>query len=222
MTYLQLCQALRREAGIQGTGPTAVTGQVKEYLAVVEWVAQAWTDIQTARRNWKFMWSNAWSKATVVGQSELDISSDSVARFDEETFTFYETAVGTSDRQYLYFEPWHESKTYIKSISSGNQMPSIITRYPSGNLTLIYPTDKIYTIEADTYREAQLFSADGDVPTGLPEEYHMAIVYKALFDYGAFEDAREQVDRARVRYGELFDNMLWTQIEHPELVVVPQ
>lgn len=226
MTYLELCQSLAKESGFSTdlAKPTTVLSQTAEELAIVEWVAQAWTDIQTARGTWKFMWANDFSKATVVGERLLDLSAESVARFDDETFTAYETAVGISDRQYLSFQPWYDVKKYIKSIdTTTNQEPSIITRQPDGDLNLVYPADKIYTVEADYYRDAQVFSADADVPTGLPTEYHMAIVYKALFDYGAFQDAVEQMTRAQVRYGqELLQNMLWTQQEEPEMVVQPQ
>lgn len=226
MTYLELCQSLAKETGFS-TGlakPTTVIGQTAEELAMVEWIAQAWTDIQTARGTWKFMWANDFAKDTVIGASLLDMSAESVGRFDEETFTSYETAVGTSDRTYIHFEPWYNAKTYIKEIdTSTNVEPSIITRQPDGDLNLIYPADKIYTIEADYYRKAQLFAADADVPTGLPVEYHMAIVYKALFDYGAFQDAVEQMTRSDNRYRkELLQNMLWDQQEEPEMVIRPE
>ena len=225
MTYLELCQSLAKETGFSPdlTKPTTVIGQTGEELAIVEWVAQAWTDIQTARGTWKFMWADDFTKDTVVGQSLLDTSSDNVGRFDTDTFTSYEKAVGTSDRTYLHYELWDDVKKYIKSIDSANQQPSIITRKPDGNLSLVYPADKIYTIEADYYRRAQLFTANADVPTGLPVEYHMAIVYKALFDYGAFQDAVEQMKRSEIRYKqELLQNMLWDQQEEGDMTVTPE
>lgn len=220
MTFLELCQELVREAGII-SGLTTTISQTGEYAKVVKWITQSWTDIQTARPSWKFMWSDTFAIDTVVGESQIDVSSSAVARFDNETFSAYEKAVGTTDSQQVYFEPWSEIKSDIKQIEQDNQRPSIITRRPNGKLDLVYPADKIYTITADIYRDAQIFSADAEVPTGLPTEYHMAIVYKALFDYGAFEDAPEQVSRARDRYNnELFQNMLWTQQEEPILTQV--
>ena len=225
MTYLELCQSLAKESGTNNdlSKPTTVVGQTDEYLAIVEWIKQAWTDIQTFRDNWKFMWADDFSKDTVVGETLLDISSDSVARFDEETFTYYKKSVGTSDRSYLAFSPWYEVKQYYRSISADNQEPSIITQQPNTKLNLVYPADDIYTVQATYYRTPQIFSANTDVPTGLPTEFHMAIVYKALFDYGAFQDAVEQMTRSERRYGEdLLQNMNWSQVQDGDPVVTPQ
>ena len=219
MTFLQLCQALRRESGTQGTGPTTVVAQTDEYAQIVEWIIQAWSDIQSLRDNWKFMWADDFTIDTVVGEKLLDLSTKGVARFNEETFTCFETAVGVSDRQYIGFEPWHDAKEYIRSVATDNQRPSIVTQRPDGDLDLIYPADKIYTINADYYRIPQQFSADADVPTNLPVRYHMAIVYKALFDYGGYEDAPEAVERAKARYAEMISNMFWDQLDEPEMVM---
>ena len=49
MTYLELCQTLRREAGVSGVGPASVVDQSGEYLRLVEWIKAAWTEIQLLR-----------------------------------------------------------------------------------------------------------------------------------------------------------------------------
>ena len=45
-TYLQLCQKLRQECEVGGTGPSAVTGQTGELARLVTWIADAYTELQ--------------------------------------------------------------------------------------------------------------------------------------------------------------------------------
>ena len=54
-TYLELCVHARRECRMAGTGPTAVTGQVGELERLVNWVSQAYTEIQNREMNWRWM-----------------------------------------------------------------------------------------------------------------------------------------------------------------------
>ena len=46
MNFLSLCQRLRSEARIPGTGPSSVTGQTGELAKIVEWITTAYEDIQ--------------------------------------------------------------------------------------------------------------------------------------------------------------------------------
>ncbi len=42
MNFLSLCQRLRSEARIPGTGPSSVTGQTGELAKIVEWITTAY------------------------------------------------------------------------------------------------------------------------------------------------------------------------------------
>ena len=57
MNYLELCRRARRECGIAGaeTDPTAVTSQVGEYRRLVDWVSEAWTEIQGRHTDWRWL-----------------------------------------------------------------------------------------------------------------------------------------------------------------------
>ena len=49
--------------------------------------------------------------------------------------------------------------------------------------------DRGYTITGDYFRSPTEMVADGDLPTGLPAQFHMAIVYLAMTYYAGYEAA---------------------------------
>jgi hypothetical protein len=55
LNFLQLAQKLRQEAGIAGTGPSTTAGQVGELGRVVDWINQAYIDIQEKHDDWNFL-----------------------------------------------------------------------------------------------------------------------------------------------------------------------
>ena len=75
MNYLQLCQRLNEEAGLQGaaTKPTSVLNQTAMLARVVKWITEAWTDIQT-QREWDFLRTTL-TFNTVVGQRDYTSSN---------------------------------------------------------------------------------------------------------------------------------------------------
>ncbi len=55
MTFLQLVQRLRQEAGASGTGPVTVVNQDGELARMVNWINDAWLDIQSQHKDWGWM-----------------------------------------------------------------------------------------------------------------------------------------------------------------------
>jgi hypothetical protein len=52
--FIQLCQLLRQEAGIAGTGPSTTEGQSGELGRLVQWIIEAYEDIQLKNLEWRF------------------------------------------------------------------------------------------------------------------------------------------------------------------------
>ena len=63
--------------------------------------------------------------------------------------------------------------------------------------------DKVYTIEGEYKRSTQVLALDADVPTNLPDDFHMAIVWQALTYYGFYENAPEVLEEAETKFGNL-------------------
>lgn len=67
MNFLGLVQRLRQEAGASGTGPLTTANQTGELQRLVNWINDAWLDIQSLRTDWDWMRST-FSFPTVSSQ----------------------------------------------------------------------------------------------------------------------------------------------------------
>lgn len=209
MTYLELCVRLREEAGITGSGPTSVTDQAGQLLRVVNWVQQAWVEIQLMRPNWLFM-HKEFTFPTIAEQRDYmaaNVSITDLKLWDQNSFMYYETALGTTDQKPIAFLPykvWRSNfRVGMENITSDH--PVYITVLPNNTIRFEPKPDKIYTIEGDYKRSSQVFAADADEPTNFPDDFHMLIVWQALKSYGFYENAPEVLEEAEVN----FDNLLY-------------
>ena len=57
MTFLELCQTVRQEVGLSGTGPTTVVSQEGQLKVVVDFVIEADHQVQGLWSDWNFLWS---------------------------------------------------------------------------------------------------------------------------------------------------------------------
>ena len=216
MKYLDLCKRLRQEAGIAGDGPVSVTGQTGQMARVVGWVARAWGDIQMLRPNWLFMHSE-FSFDTDAGVRDYlaaDKSINDLDQWDENSFFIYEKAVGESDQNPLPFKPYSVWRSEYRNQMNvrADDRPTMFTILPDNKIRFEARPDKVYTIEGEYKRTEQVFASDNDTPTGLPDKFHMIIVWRALMYYGTFEDAPEVIDQAETEY----DKMI-RRLEHEQL-----
>lgn len=209
MNYLQLCVRLREEAGISGAGPTTVLSQQGQLKRVVNWINQAWAEVQLMRPNWDFMHAE-FSFNTVAETRDYladDYSITDLKLWDLHSLLMYETALGEVDQKGLVYIPYKDWRaTYRVGMNvRPSDRPHFITRLKTNALRFEPMPDKIYTIEGEYKRTTQSFIANTDVPTGLPDDFHMIIVWQALKYYGFYENAPEVLDEAEVN----FDNLLY-------------
>lgn len=216
MTYLELCQRARQEMGISGSGPTAVTGQVGQLKKVVDWVARSWVDIQQMRPNWLFMNSEFTFDTVAATRDYLatDYSITDLALWDYDSFLIYETAVGESDENELKYYTYANWRPAFRARMNdrADERPQLFTILPSNEVRFEPRPDDIYTITGEYKRTAQNFTADTDTPTGLPDDFHLIIVWKALEYYGFEENAPEKLDQAETN----FDTLLF-RLENEQL-----
>jgi len=216
MTYLQLFQRAHQESGIAGAAPSAVTGQTGKLLKLASWVSDAWTKIQLERTNWLFM-HKTFTFDTIADTRDYlasDYSITDLALWDSESFLVYKTSLDTSDQNFLMYRPYPQwRQEYRQGMESRpTNRPQLFTILPSNQIRFEPEPDAAYTIDGEYKRVAQVFSADGDVPTDLPADFHMIIVWKALQMYGFFEDAPDVLDMAETE----FDNLM-TRLEEQQL-----
>lgn len=218
MDFLQLCERARHESGYSGSGPTSVTGQQGQLLKIVRWVQQAWVDIQLKRPNWDFMWEE-FSFSTAVGTRDYlaaDKGISDLGLWDEDSFLIMDPAIGGTDQNRIISLDYGRWRAEYRAQMDArpNDRPQLFTVLPSKRIRFEPVPDKIYTIDGEYKRSAQNFAANEDVPTGLPDDFHMIIVWQALKYYGFFEDAPEVLDEAETN----FDNLLF-RLEQEQLPV---
>lgn len=199
MTYLELCVLLRQEVGVAGTGPTTVTNQTGELKRLVTWIAQAWTEIQNKKNNWRWMRSS-FTLATVAADGSYaytdctdTLTVAAIARFARwypYNFRIYLTSTGVAGETRLNFCPWESFRDVWLMGTQTDGFPSDISIDPQDNLRLGAVPDAIYTVTGDYQRGAQTLAVDADTPD-MPARFHTLIMHEAAKKYAAYHSAPE-------------------------------
>jgi len=194
-----------------GSGPTQVTGQAGQLLRVVDWVAQAWEDIQIMRPNWKFMHSFLTfnTAATTRDYAPGDVSITDMNQWDQGSLLIYENAVGASDQNHLPYTSYADWRTAYRAgmdvLADGR--PVLWTILPNNSIRMQPAPDKVYTVDGEYKKVAQLFTADADVPTNLPDDFHILIVWQALKYYAYYQNAPEVLEEAEDKFDALLTRL---------------
>ena len=217
MNYLALCQRAVTEAGITGNGPTNVESQTGQLLKITGWVNQAWQDIQLMRPNWLFM-NEEFSFNTATATRDYlaaDQSINDMKLWDTGSFLIFDPAVGVTEQGELVYYPYQKWRRMYRNQMEArtDDKPQLFTILPNNKIRFEPQPDKVYTIDGEYKRSTQEFTANEDVPTGLPEDFHILIVWKALQYYASYEDAPEVMDEAETS----FDNLL-LRLENEQLM----
>lgn len=191
MTFLELCQMTRQEMGISGSGPASVAGQVGIEKRIVDWVRDAWLEIQGMHRDWRFL-AGEFEFPTITDTNTYTPASigltNGVAYWAMDTIS---CRVNTADEGLLEEMDYTLYRRTLALGTQPKQRPQKVARTPA-NALLLWPTppDDSYTIRGEYYRKPQTLAANADEPI-MPSEYHRAIVYLAMQYYGRNESAVE-------------------------------
>lgn len=205
MNFLQLCQRLRSEAGIAGTGPSTVVNQSGEMGRIVAWVQDAYRDICDKRRDWNFL-RNDFTFNLVIGTSEYAQSTVSnLANWKTDSFRLYLTTV--NDEQWIRFLPWEEFRDFrlYGPTSTATGRPIEFSVKPDKTVTFWPIPDDTYTVRGEFFRTAPELSLDADEP--LFDRHHMAIVYNALMRNAAHTADPGTYSYAEKEYGRLINKL---------------
>ncbi len=235
MNFLALCQRAVTECGVASGLAVAsalptVVGVTGSIARVVNWVGDAWNDIQIAHDDWDFLRSSnvlgaGASFATIAGQASyplgvfpttvgapgtVGIAPDSFGKWDRETFRNFVTAEGYLSENYLDeipFDVWRDSYMY-GAMRSEQTRPVVVAVGPDQSVCLGPPPDGNYTITADYFMAPSVMALDTDLPIGLPTKFHMLIVYRAMTKYGQYEAAQEVLERGQQEYAPMYSRLL--------------
>lgn len=220
MNRLELVQRLAREGG--SAQPETTEGTLSdEAQLLVDWIDQAWNEIQTKHDDWWWMRSSRLqnagvSFATVSGQAiyalgsgagTVGVEASAFGKWAIDTFRVQLTSVGYTNETFLDpvpggYDVWRDAYMY-GAMRAVTTRPVAIAIGPGNALCLGPPPTAGYTVTGDYYIAPLAMADDDDEPTGLPEQFHMLIVYLAMTYYGGYEAAPEVLDRGQRRYGTL-------------------
>jgi hypothetical protein len=219
MNFLALCQRAVTECATSGTLTTTV-GQVGSLARIVNWVGDAWNDIQTASDEWDWMRASSILGSGVsfapaagqfttplgIGAGQVGIAVDSFGKWDADTFRCFTTAAGSIDETFLDcvpFDAWRDSYM-LGAMRNVQTRPVAIAIGPDQSLNLGPPPNGLYTVTGDYWMAPSVMAEDTDVPVGLPTRWHMLIVYAAMRKYGYYEAASDLLQRAQSEWDRMY------------------
>ena len=194
MNYLQLVQRAIRKSGAKLAVPSTVVDQTGITQLFVDWVADAWKDIQIERLGYYPRISRDLSMALVDGTYEYSLPA-TLEGVDTRSLTVDLAGVAQAP---LYFCTYDHYRTTIDRQTRAEGKPQYFTLTPSNSLVLWPTPDAAYTLRYDGILIAQIFdstdvagagTSDILTPTGLRTEYQDAIVWQAIIKYAMhYED----------------------------------
>jgi len=208
-TFLQICQDTLRESGISGAGPVTVTATkpVMEYR-IINWVRQAWLDIQEYRDDWPWM-RKEFTLETVADKQRYtlaDLGLGDMEKWDFSGASIYKTADGRSGENILGSTTYDNWWNFHRVGERQNANPALIFTDPTNDDLLLFPTpDDVYTISLRYHRMPQILVDNTDVPLLPTNNAWLDIIkWRALWYYAFYDNAPELLEVATERY----DSML--------------
>lgn len=210
-TFIQLAQALRQEAGISGEGPVTVVSQKGEMKRVCDWISRAWVDVQEDQPDWAWMRKTV-SFNTTAAKGEYapvaDLSLSDFGSWRKGSFRLYLTSAGVQNEFRLEQIGYEAFRDYylLGSRRVTNARPIHCAVSPDLKLLLGMAPDDVYTVTGEYYKTPVVMTADADVPD-MPTRFHMAIVYRAMMSYGAFEASPDVYTHGEKEYRKMLNRL---------------
>ena len=203
-SFLELAQKLRQETTDSGTGPATVIGQTGQLARFVQWTADAWKELQLARRDWRWM-RKSFTVNTAASDSDYLYSecTDTVTavaiarwrRWYRQAFKCYLQSTGVGAEYPLAWLDWERFRRIYRYGTQTDGQPTHVSEDPTGAFVLGPAPDAVYVVSGDYQIGAQILAANEDVPE-MPTDFHDLIVYEAMSKYGGKSIAPEAMLRA--------------------------
>lgn len=208
MNLLQLVNEVERESGTvsQSQRLTTVVGASGRQEKIVQWVVQAWQDIQGERRDWTFR-RKQFSGALTIGQAGYTAAELGITDFggwdrdlmNETGVSLYDSTIGRSDEVRIALIPWPRWVETYDIGSPENMRPIVCSIGYDNKLYFGNPPDAAYVARGWYHRSLQTLSANTDEPI-IEEDYHSAIVWRALMYLAQHDEAEAAYNAALANY----------------------
>ena len=208
MTFLELCQAVRQEVGVSGTGPTTVLSQAGQLKVIVDFVAASDFEVQILWEDWDFLWAQYSSTlATGVKEPVLQKPTD-LGTWDTRSFYLNYTSDDSTHLTPFSYVDW---RTDFRQGTQTNTTPSYAVVQPDQNLFVDPPPDGAFTITADYWKTPTLMAANATV-SPIPVQFHRIIVARAKTMWAEREEAPDILISASAEYADILDKLESSQL----------
>lgn len=223
MDFLALVNRARVECGASGasTPLTTLVGVTGESLRFKQWINSAWMDVQSAHEDWQWM-RYPLQFNTVTQQQSYTTTEAGVAstfgNWKRDSFRASSVGQNYADEQLLNFMEYTTFRNlYIyANMRTTYARPVVVSIVPSDkSLAFGSIPDQPYVITGEYYRAPSEMSANTDTPTGLPDRFHMMLVYRAMMSYGGYEAAPEVYSRGELEFKRAMNRLEIDQIPTP-------
>lgn len=215
MNYLQLAQRLAVECGVTGTISTVV-GQTGMYAKLINWVNDAWLEIQGMHDNWNWM-REPFAFNTVASTGNYDPNSTTNTVTSQlmtdlrywwpDTFRCQKVSIGVQDEQWLVEWEYQVFRNTYRFNVQVNGRPVVFAIMPNDKKVMLGQIpDDVYQISGEYQVLPTSLAADTDVPA-IPTHLHLAIVYKAMQFYGLYEAAPEVLSKGNTEFSRLMNQL---------------
>lgn len=206
MNYLELVQKTIRKSGAKVRQPTTVVGQTGITQSFVEWVQEAWKEIQLERLGigWR-----------VVRDQELDLTASDdeyavPATLESINTRSLQINLAGADETYIIYKDYDFYLQNVKRLDAEEGKPQYLTITPDGGTIVVWPIpDDDYTITYDGIRLVQeldytdaagVGTSDELNPTNLPSAYQDAIVWEAVRNYAMAVEDGSKLSEAQTKF----------------------
>lgn len=202
VNYLELCKRLAHEAGVNGPGPTTVVGQDSslEHGRIVNWVNNAWLDIQ-GMRNWSWMWTNP--TLTLTTGTFVIAGTLPPDRYDQDSAYFDD---GSQEGRWLQYLPWDEYRHEYRVLNAPDNLTAWTIR-PDNSLSFNAQASVDQSISLERWSAPTSMTVDADEPA-MPSDLHMLIVWTAMVKYANFDEAGVQRATAVDEHNKLMNQLM--------------
>jgi hypothetical protein len=226
MTYLELAQMTAQQTGtIEGTLPSTVLGQTRRLKLIVDYVREAYNDIQNSHRAWRWLQSlfyfdtvastNSYAYSALTDElTTLPVDRFAAWNFkndgSDRSVSSYLLSTGVAEEGPLQWMDWPRfNETQLRGTQTPGR-PRWFTVAPNEKLIVSPTPDGIYRIRGPYRKSAQSLAEDDDVPE-MPADFHTIIKDAAL----CYVEAHDEGPRIPVYRLRMLPN--WSMLESSQL-----
>lgn len=221
MTYLELLQDTAKKVGIPE--PSATTGLSGESERLLDYVDEAWLEIQNLYQNWQWMWTRG-SFTTTASKRDYTPAEMSITNINwiaPYGAAIYETGdVSTESR--IKVTPYPEYRARYDIGTQEEDRPTKLTVLPNRSVRLHPTPDSTgFTVEFDYYAKPSSLSGDSDTPEIPNADLHRIIVWRAAMSWAQYEESAEAFAFAQSNYNRYLTRLRKEERPDPAIRLIP-